>query len=807
MRKTARNQRSTARISAVAAFFVFAASLCIAQTPVSVNGALRVSGNRIVNKNNQVVSFSGASFFWSNTGWGGERFYNASVVSYFQNNWKASIVRASMGVEDSGGYLSDPSNKNKVKTVVDAAIAAGLYVIIDWHSHHAESYQQQAIDFFREMAQTYGTRENVIYEIYNEPLQISWSGTIKPYAQAVISAIRAVDPDNLIVVGTPTWSQDVDVAASDPISGTNIAYTLHFYAATHKASLRTKAATALSRGVALFVTEWGTCEASGSGFVDQVSTNEWVTFMKENGISNCNWSINDKAESASILKPGVNTTGSWTDADLTQSGLLVKGIVQNWSPGSPPSVSLTAPANGATFTAPATITVSASASDSDGTISSVSFYHGSTLIATDNTSPYSVSWSNVAAGSYSLTARATDNSGLTTTSAARSITVNGSGGANLALNKSVTVSSTESASYPGSLAVDGNGTTRWSSAFADPQWIYVDLGTTQSVNRVKITWEAAYGRDYLVQIGTSTTSWTTMKTVTGNTSLVNDHTGLSGSGRYVRIYGTARGTPYGYSIFELEVYGTGGSTPTNLLTNSGFESSLSPWTGNNCTITQDAAQKQSGSYGVRVSGRAASWAGPNQNIRTALASSGPGTYNLAAWMKKESGSGTGRVTVMIRYGGNSYYHSASGAFSSSGWTQISGSVNLNWTGTLEDAAFYLETASGDATNFFGDNCSITKSSGARMNTMIADGDTPEQDPEFLLDVFPNPGSGKFVVRLSSGWGDGSSIRLMNSNGSLLLHDGVKHSEYVLDITDKPSGLYIVRVSNGKRSVVQKVFKE
>jgi hypothetical protein len=98
--------------------------------------------------------------------------------------------------------------------------------------------------------------------------------------------------------------------------------------------------------------------------------------------------------------------------------------------------------------------------------------------------------------------------------------------------------------------------TRWSSAFSDPQWIYVDLGANYNISQVKITWETAYGRDYQIQVSTNGTTWTTIKTITGNTSLVNDHTGLNATGRYVRIYGTARGTQWGYSIFELEVYGT-----------------------------------------------------------------------------------------------------------------------------------------------------------------------------------------------------------------------------------------------------------
>jgi len=240
-----------------------------------------------------------------------------------------------------------------------------------------------------------------------------------------------------------------------------------------------------------------------------------------------------------------------------------------------PTVSLTSPTNGATFTAPASLTLTATAADADGSVSKVEFYNGSTLLGTDTSSPYSYAWTGVAAGTYSLTARATDNAGAVTTSGAVSVTVGTAPTAtNLALNKPTFTSSTENSGTTGSAAVDGNvTTTRWASAFADPQWIYVDLGASYSVNRVKLTWEAAYGRDYLVQVSSDAVNWTTIKTVAGNTTLTNDHTGLSGTGRYVRMYGTARavinGASYGYSLYELEVYGTaasGGGTGTTACT-------------------------------------------------------------------------------------------------------------------------------------------------------------------------------------------------------------------------------------------------
>lgn len=311
---------------ALAALVSISANAAVA--PLTVNGSqIQVGG--------QTKGLAGNSYFWSNTGWGAEKFYNANTVKWLKTDWKASIVRAAMGVEDPGAYLQDKAgNKARVKAIVDAAIAEDMYVIIDWHSHHAEDHQAEAVAFFTEMAQTYGGNNNVIYEIYNEPLQVDWSTTIKPYAEAVIAAIRAVDPDNLIVVGTPTWSQDVDKAAADPITGySNIAYTLHFYAGTHKQWLRDRAEQAMNAGIAIMVTEWGTVDASGNGAVDTAETNAWVNWMKQYNLTHLNWSVNDKAEGASIVKPGASSNGNWSSSDLTASGTLVRNIVRAYNNG------------------------------------------------------------------------------------------------------------------------------------------------------------------------------------------------------------------------------------------------------------------------------------------------------------------------------------------------------------------------------------------------------------------------------------------------------------------------------------------
>jgi len=297
-------------------------------TVVQIHGLLQVNGNRILDQHSAPVCFAGNSFFWSNDNWGGERYYKSEVVLWLKLDWKTTIVRAAMGVEDPGGYLDNKTaNKNRVKTVVDAAIDEGLYVIIDWHSHHAEDNTNEAALFFQEMANLYGEYDNVIYELYNEPLDISWSNIIKPYAISIIATIRAIDPDNLIIVGTPEWSQRVDLAAADPITGySNIAYTLHFYTVHHQQWLRDRASAALNDGIALFVTEWGSI---GYSQIDS-EANEWMTWCFDNKISHCNWAVNDKEEEWSILIPGASTSGGWSDDDLTDAGKLVRNIIRNW---------------------------------------------------------------------------------------------------------------------------------------------------------------------------------------------------------------------------------------------------------------------------------------------------------------------------------------------------------------------------------------------------------------------------------------------------------------------------------------------
>ncbi len=295
--------------------------------PVDLYGLLQAKGNRIVAKDGKPVALQGMSLFWSQ--WM-PQFYTAGTVKWLKDDWKCSIVRAAIAA-DEGGYLKQPAVElKKAETVIEAAVKGGIYVIVDWHDHKAEAHTAQSVEFFSKISKKYGKHMNVIYEIYNEPLKVSWEKTIKPYAETVIAAIRKNDPDNLIIVGTPTWSQDVDAVIPSPIKDRNVAYTLHFYAGTHKQYLRDKAQKALDAGLPLMITEWGTVNADGDGAVDRASTQEWLEFARKNSLSMCNWSVADKVEGAAVLKPGASGNGNWRADQLTASGVYVRDLIRGW---------------------------------------------------------------------------------------------------------------------------------------------------------------------------------------------------------------------------------------------------------------------------------------------------------------------------------------------------------------------------------------------------------------------------------------------------------------------------------------------
>ena len=294
------------------------------QTPVSEHGALHVVNGRVVDAAHKPLQLRGMSLFWSQ--W--SSFYADSAVDQLVDDWQVGVVRAALGIEE-GGYLEHPSdNEAKVVAVVERAIERGVYVIIDWHDHRASEHQASAVEFFTRMARRYGSSPQVIFEIWNEPLDVEWS-VVKAYAQAVIAAIRGAGANNLVLVGTPNWSQDIDDALADPLSAvTDVAYVLHFYAGTHGQWLRDRAQRAIDAGLPLFVTEWGTCEATGNGDVSEPETKLWMELLARHQISWANWALNDKDESCSALKPGTSSSAAWVEPSMTRSGALVKRLIR-----------------------------------------------------------------------------------------------------------------------------------------------------------------------------------------------------------------------------------------------------------------------------------------------------------------------------------------------------------------------------------------------------------------------------------------------------------------------------------------------
>lgn len=287
-------------------------------------GALSVEGTQLVDEEGNPVQLKGISthgLAWY------PQYVSEACFRQIKEEWGMDVVRLAMYTAESGGYCTDGNQdalKALVREGVEYATDCGLYVIIDWHilsDGNPNAHLEEAEAFFREMSAEYADYDNVIYEICNEPNGgVSWA-EIKSYAEQVIAAIREKDEDGIILVGTPNWSQQVDQAAADPITGYgNIMYTLHFYAATHKDSLRGAMVQAVADGLPVFVSEYGICDASGNGGIDAAQAAEWVRVMDDCGISYVAWNLSDKAETSAILRNGCGKDSGFAWEDLSDSG-------------------------------------------------------------------------------------------------------------------------------------------------------------------------------------------------------------------------------------------------------------------------------------------------------------------------------------------------------------------------------------------------------------------------------------------------------------------------------------------------------
>lgn len=299
-------------------------------TPVSQHGQLSVKNGQLVDKSGKGYQLRGMSTHGLT--WFPE-FVNESAFKTLRDDWNTNVVRLAMYVDEWGNgqcYMGNKSGSLELlEKGVDICIKLDMYVIIDWHVLNPgdpSKYTNEAKSFFEKVSKRYAKYPNVIYEICNEPNGgASWSGNIKPYAEKIIPVIRKNAPNSVIIVGTPTWSQEIDKPLSDPLSYKNVMYAFHFYAATH-AGLRSNVENCVAQGLPVFVSEFGTCDASGGGANDFNETQKWLSYFDKQGISYCNWSICNKDETCSVLRPGTSANGNWSESNLTENGKWMR----NW---------------------------------------------------------------------------------------------------------------------------------------------------------------------------------------------------------------------------------------------------------------------------------------------------------------------------------------------------------------------------------------------------------------------------------------------------------------------------------------------
>ncbi len=296
-------------------------------TPVENHGKLSVKGTDIVDKDGKKYQLKGVSTH--GLAWFPD-YVNKEAFQTFRDDWNANLIRLAMYTDENGGYCAGGDRaklKSLVENGVQYATELGVYVIIDWHILHdltPQKYKSDAIDFFAEMSEKYKDYDNVIYEICNEPNGGTQWSEIKSYAEEVIPVIRENDPDAIIIIGTPNWSQDVDIAAGDPVDGDNLMYAVHFYASTHKDDIRNKVKTAHEKGLPIFVSEYSLCEASGDGAINYDETDKWFSLIDEYNLSCAAWNISNKNETSSLISGGCSKTSGWSEDELSEAGNWIR---------------------------------------------------------------------------------------------------------------------------------------------------------------------------------------------------------------------------------------------------------------------------------------------------------------------------------------------------------------------------------------------------------------------------------------------------------------------------------------------------
>lgn len=301
-----------------------------ADTPLDRYGRLRVENLQLVAESGKPVQLRGVS---SHNIAGSDWLFGAEQLTELVKDFQVDVVRLAMYTNPAQqGYLANPSVKKTIEKLILATEKAGVYCIVDWHilwDNDPNLYKTEAIAFFSDLAERYKDKKHLLFEICNEPNgeEVTWNERIRPYAVDVLAAIRQHDPTRLVLVGTPTWSQDVDIAAQNPLPDKQVLYVFHWYAGTHGQALRDKVDKA-RQTIPLFNTEWGSTDSSGRGAPFPAETLEWLTFLNERNISWVNWSFSNYAEGSAALKASFQGDKPLKEA-LSASGKILYDQLRN----------------------------------------------------------------------------------------------------------------------------------------------------------------------------------------------------------------------------------------------------------------------------------------------------------------------------------------------------------------------------------------------------------------------------------------------------------------------------------------------
>ncbi|MCQ2230301.1 MAG: cellulase family glycosylhydrolase [Paludibacteraceae bacterium] len=298
-----------------------------AGSPVAINGKLQVKGTQLVNECGYPVQLRGMSSHGPQ--WFGNCICESSIKNLV-NEWGISVYRIAMYVQEKGYVTNKQGFRDKIDEVVKICGDLGIYCLIDWHvltpGNPNDGGYSDAVDFWKYMSQKHGSKKHVLYELCNEPNGCQWSD-VKKYAENIIPIFRNNNDETVAIVGTPTWSQDVDAASQNKLNFSNVMYTLHFYAGSHGQYLMDKANTALRNGAPIFITEFGVSKADGNGGVFPNETRNWIKWANDNNVSFINWSYSDANETSGALRPGSCSGGQWNNT--TDSGTLIKELIKS----------------------------------------------------------------------------------------------------------------------------------------------------------------------------------------------------------------------------------------------------------------------------------------------------------------------------------------------------------------------------------------------------------------------------------------------------------------------------------------------